>query len=161
MFQGRLPVTWTVEDYQNLNWFSPDHIEERFTATIETNLYNNVNVYICNDNLPQILYDCVRPLNLEKCVTVVNRMMPGQILPYHRDKYATYKKRNNISDDQEVTRIIVFLHEQKAGHQLWIEDQFCSGPAGSYFGWTGDTVHMAANLGSEDRYILQVTGLQK
>jgi hypothetical protein len=53
----------------------------------------------------------------------------------------------------------VFLHDQKAGHQLWIKDQICLGPAGSAFGWSFGTEHMAANLGWDDRYILQVTGI--
>ena len=65
-----------------------------------------------------------------------------------------------IDEQKEIIRIIVFLHEQKAGHQLWIEDKVCVGTAGSYFGWTKGVEHMAANLGSEDRYILQVTGIK-
>ena len=65
-----------------------------------------------------------------------------------------------IDEQKEIIRIIVFLHEQKAGHQLWIEDKVCVGPAGSYFGWGKGIEHMAANLGSEDRYILQVTGIK-
>ena len=55
----------------------------------------------------------------------------------------------------------MFLHEQKAGHQLWIQDKICTGPAGSYFGWGKDVEHMAANLGNEDRYILQITGVSQ
>lgn len=73
--------------------------------------------------------------------------------------FKTYIKRNDIAPEDKITRIIVFLHKPKAGHQLWIEDEICTGDAGSYFGWEQDTVHMAANLGSEMRYILQITGV--
>ena len=105
-------------------------------------------------------YDAVSTLPLEKKVVAVNKLSPGQILPYHTDKYQTYKTRNNIADNDVVQRVIVFLHNQKAGHQLWIEDRVCVGEAGSYFGWDQGTEHMAANLGHEDRYILQVTGVK-
>ena len=97
---------------------------------------------------------------LKKVVVAVNKLTPGQILPYHTDKYQTYKTRNNITEQDEIVRIIDFLHDQKAGHQLWIEDNICVGPAGSYFGWGKGVEHMAANLGNDDRYILQVTGIK-
>ena len=115
---------------------------------------------MCFENLPAKFYDAVKDLGLNKVVVAVNKLTPGQILPYHTDKYKTYKERNGITEQDEIVRIIVFLHEQKAGHQLWIEDKVCVGPAGSYFGWEKGVEHMAANLGSEDRYILQVTGIK-
>ena len=106
-------------------------------------------------------YSAVEMLPLEKKVVAVNKFTPGQILPFHSDKYEEYKRRNNIKhkDQDQISRYIVFLHDQKAGHQLWIEDQICTGPAGSAFGWRFGTEHMAANLGHEDRYVLQVTGI--
>ena len=87
---------------------------------------------------------------------------PGKVLPYHTDKYTTYIARNQIKKEAipDIQRYIVLLHDQKAGHQLWIQDQICIGSAGSYFGWGYGVEHMAANLGNEDRYILQVTGLK-
>ena len=54
---------------------------------------------------------------------------------------------------------MVFLHDPSPGHQLWIEDKFCNGPAGSWFSWKGPTKHMAANLGEVDRYVIQITGI--
>jgi hypothetical protein len=160
MMNGKVPVTWTDDEYINLPWFTNDVHEEKFNSTVDTQNYN-VGVAMCFDEkLLAKFYDAVSTLPLEKKVVAVNKLSPGQILPYHTDKYQTYKTRNNIADNDVVQRVIVFLHNQKAGHQLWIEDRVCVGEAGSYFGWDQGTEHMAANLGHEDRYILQVTGVK-
>jgi hypothetical protein len=113
-----------------------------------------------DENLLTKYYDAVSVIPLEKKVVAVNKLSPGQILPFHTDKYLKYKSKNNIKETDIIQRVIVFLHDQKAGHQLWIEDRICIGEAGSYFGWDQGTEHMAANLGQEDRYILQVTGVK-
>ena len=160
MIKGQIAVTWTEQDYKNLQWVTNKVHEEKFNATVDTENYN-VGVYMCFANLPKVFHDAVKVLELNKVVVAVNKLTPGQILPYHTDKYQTYKKRNDITDKDEIIRVIVFLHDQKAGHQLWIQDKVCVGPAGSYFGWGKDVEHMAANLGNEDRYILQVTGIKK
>jgi hypothetical protein len=158
MISGKIDVTWTEEDYINLPWFTNEAHEEKFNATVDTSTYD-VGVDMCFENLPDVFQNIKDSFNLFKPVIAVNRLQPGKILPFHRDLFKTYKLRNNISSEEKITRIIVFLHKPKAGHQLWIEDQICVGDAGSYFGWEQDTVHMAANLGSEMRYILQITGV--
>jgi hypothetical protein len=158
MISGKIDVTWTEEDYINLPWFTNEAHEEKFNATVDTSTYD-VGVDMCFENLPDVFQNIKDSFNLFKPVIAVNRLQPGKILPFHRDLFKTYKLRNNISSEEKITRIIVFLHKPKAGHQLWIEDQICVGDAGSYFGWEQDTVHMAANLGSEMRYILQLTGV--
>jgi hypothetical protein len=160
MIKGSILPVWTEDDYINLPWFENESHEEKFNATVDTKLYD-VGVLICNENLPRVFYNILSFFNIDKPVVAVNKLTPGRVLPYHRDKFATYIKRNNINDTDTIVRYIVFLHEQKAGHQLWIEDQFCTGDAGSYFGWEGDSIHMAANLGWEDRYILQITGVKR
>lgn len=157
MIRGTTLVTWTEEDFKNLEWFTNDVHEEKFNATVNTDTYD-VGVSMCFENLPQVFLEVANRFELICPVVAINRMIPGKILPYHRDLFRTYKERNNISDKQPIRRIIVFLEDTKAGHQLWVEDKPCFGVAGSYFGWEQNTVHMAANLGWEDRYIMQITG---
>ena len=158
MMQGEIPVTWNKNDYQNLIWVTNRVPEEKLNATVDTARYD-VGVYMCYENLPKVFKQAGESFGLDKTVVAVNKLVPGQVLPYHTDKYETYKKRNNILDTDNIRRIIVFLHDQKAGHQLWIKDKICIGTAGTFFGWDQGTEHMAANLGQEDRYILQVTGI--
>lgn len=160
MYKGQIQKIWTDEDYLNLPWYTSPDPEEKLTATVDTASYD-IGVSVCSEDLPKVFYKVLENFNIDKPVVAVNRMPPGKVLPYHKDRFATYKRRNNVVDDLSIVRYIVFLHDQKAGHQLWIEDEICLGPAGSYFGWDNYTVHMAANLGREDRYILQITGIKK
>ena len=161
MIKGNVEVTWSEEDYINLPWFTNDVHEEKFNATVDTSTYD-VGVSMCFEDLPEVFHKVVEQFDfLDKTVIAINKLETGKILPFHTDKFASYKQRNNISDNQPIERVIVFLHEQKKGHQLWIEDQVCTGCAGSYFGWEQNTEHMAANLGNEHRYIMQVTGITK
>ena len=159
IIQGKVPVTWTEEDYKNLDWFTHENIRQKFSADEVSKSFENIDVYTCNSNLPATLLDLADQFQLDTVILAVNKMTPGQVLPFHSDKFLAYKKRNNILENQSITRIIVFLHDPKPGHQLWIDKDFLTGSAGSYFGWKDQTVHMAANLGTEDRYILQITGL--
>ena len=95
--------------------------------------------------------------DLKDSVYAFAKYTPGLILPWHRDNYPTYA-RNKKADVDRIVRIMIFMHDPAPGHQLWIEDKFCTGPAGSWFSWQGATKHMAANLGETDRYVIQVTG---
>lgn len=160
MYSGKIKKIWDEEHYLNLKWHINSDHEERFNAAVDTDRYN-IGVYICNEDLPTVFYKLLENFDLDRPVVAVNKLTPGQILPYHRDKFMEYKKRNKIKENENIIRYIVFLHETKAGQQLWIEDNICTGEAGSYFGWNSGTLHMAANLGWEDRYILQITGINR
>jgi len=160
IIKGNINVTWTEADYINLPWYTNEVHEEKFNATVDTSTYD-VGVSMCFEDLPEVFQTITNQFNLDKPVIAVNKLETGKILPFHKDLFKSYRARNNIAERQPITRIIVFLHKQKAGHQLWIEDTICIGDAGAFFGWTQNTVHMAANLGTENRYILQITGCEK
>ena len=66
--------------------------------------------------------------------------------------------KNKGAEVDRIVRVMIFLHSPQPGHQLWIEDKYCTGPAGTWFSWQGATKHMAANLGETDRYVIQITG---
>lgn len=89
----------------------------------------------------------------------VHRMIPGTILPLHRDNYSYYATNNNITDLNNIIRVVLFLDDHKLGHILQIEGlSFANWSAGNYVFWQGKKAHMAANFGNEDRYTLQITG---
>ena len=159
MITGQIVVTWTEQDYKSLGYGDVTGVVARSDYAVNTDNYN-VAVSSVYENLPQVFHSVAQSFDLQKTVIAINKMMPETILPFHTDKYATYKKRNNVGDDEDIKRFIIFLHDQKAGHQLWIGDQICVGPAGSYFGWNVGDEHMAANFGREDRYVLQITGIK-
>jgi hypothetical protein len=53
----------------------------------------------------------------------------------------------------------VFLEDWKSGHYFEAMDYaYVDWIAGTVIEWTYDTPHMAANMGLEPRYTLQITG---
>ena len=88
------------------------------------------------------------------------RMNTGTILPVHGDLYLRYVELFNLQgQEHRIRRVVVFLEDWKSGHYFegmgnpttqWI--------AGDAVEWDYDTPHMAANLGLEPRYTLQITG---
>ena len=86
------------------------------------------------------------------------KMTSGVILPRHSDKYVKFLKMYPNATGT-IGRALVMLEDWKPGHYLDLDDVAVTDwKAGDYFWWTDDTVHTAANIGTEDRYTLQLTG---
>ena len=89
-------------------------------------------------------------------------MEPGMILPLHDDKYNYYMKANNVPDINDISRVIIFLQDWKKGHISQVGDNLTpQWKTGDWVCWAGSTDHLAANLGHENRYVLQITGTKK
>lgn len=88
------------------------------------------------------------------------RMGPGTILPMHSDLYVKYVDLFDLKGREEtIKRAVVFLENWQSGHYLEIcDDVITKWEAGTVIEWTYDAPHMAANIGSTDRYTLQITG---
>ena len=163
MINGKLPVTWLKKDYSLINdWRSPESIYNHVHSTnkIKKQYVGSAGVFICNE-IPKTFNNIIEGFKLKNTVAAINKLMPGQVLPWHTDNYPTYIRRNNISENQQITRIIVFLHDQEPGQQLWIGHRLCVGTAGTDFGWGRGVEHMAANLSKTPRYTLQITGVDE
>jgi hypothetical protein len=88
------------------------------------------------------------------------RMGTGTILPTHGDLYVKYIDLFKLQGQQHrIHRAIVFLEDWKSGH--YFEGNgvpVTEWQAGDVAEWTYDTPHLAANMGIEPRYTLQITG---
>lgn len=92
----------------------------------------------------------------------IQKLAPGMLLPMHTDQYGFYRQSNNVTEIDDIVRIIVFLEPWQNGHISEInQTSNFNWHAGSWYGWRGATPHMAANLGQTDRYTLQITGISK
>lgn len=86
------------------------------------------------------------------------RMRTGTILPVHSDSYPRYSALFNVPVDK-IVRVIMMMEDWASGHYLEIDGvPYVGWREGDYFSWTGDTPHMAANIGVTPRYTLQLTG---
>lgn len=88
------------------------------------------------------------------------RMMPGTILPTHSDLYVKYVNLFDLQGkEHSIRRAVVYLEDWRPGHY----GEYCGRPmvnwtAGQTVEWAYDAPHMAANMGTEPRYTLQITG---
>jgi len=88
------------------------------------------------------------------------RMDTGTVLPNHSDLYVKYIDLFKLhGKENTIRRAIVFLDDWKSGHYA----ECCKSPIvswrkGEVIEWEYDVVHMAANIGIEPRYTLQITG---
>lgn len=89
----------------------------------------------------------------------VYRMGPGTVLPEHGDTYDRFKKVYKINKDTTIIRIIVFLRDWDRGHYFEMNGiPVLQWKAGDWVCWSDAFLHTAANIGSTDRYTLQITG---
>lgn len=123
---------------------------EFLTAHIGRNIPKNISDHIIED------------FNLDYVSLAVQKMLPGMILPYHSDKFNFYLSQYSEIKINQIKRIIVFLENWKPGHISEIDgESHVNWKQGDWISWTGSTPHLAANLGFEDRYTLQITGIIK
>jgi len=86
------------------------------------------------------------------------RMGTGVILPAHKDTYKKYRELFGARL-KDCVRVVVYLEDWKSGHIAEIEDSpITDWRAGDYTFWESDTPHLAANIGLDKRYTLQLTG---
>jgi hypothetical protein len=90
------------------------------------------------------------------------RMDTGTVMPVHSDLYRRYVELFDLQGQQHlIRRALVLLEDWKSGHYLEVMNQpVVDWSAGHVVEWTYDTPHMAANIGLEPRYTLQITGHQ-
>jgi len=87
-------------------------------------------------------------------------MSTGTVMPNHSDLYKKYIEIFNLArQEQNIYRAIILLEDWKSGHYLEVMGiPIVDWTAGTVVEWSYDTPHMAANIGLEDRYTLQITG---
>ena len=78
----------------------------------------------------------------------------------HSDLYVKYIKLFGLQGrEQRIRRAVVFLEDWKSGHYFeMLDEPVIKWRAGKAVEWTYDVPHMAANMGTEPRYTLQITG---
>ena len=88
------------------------------------------------------------------------RMGTGTILPTHGDLYLRYVDLFKLQgQEHRIRRAIVFLEDWKPGHYAeYNSTAKVDWQAGDVVEWCYDAPHLAANLGLDPRYTLQITG---
>ena len=160
-----IPKFWD-DEFKQLNYVN-EHFNdvENTQRWLSQGYANKFTGDMCDMRSPQPMWnerfvDIYHELGWKDIGTSYYRMSTGTILPTHSDLYLRYVDLFNLQgQEQRIRRAIVFLEDWKPGHYAEYNaiaktDWF----AGDVVEWKYDTPHMAANLGLEPRYTLQITG---
>jgi hypothetical protein len=92
--------------------------------------------------------------------TAYYRMTSGTVMPVHQDRYVKYIDLFDLKGKEHtIRRALILLEDWHPGHYLEVMGRpYVDWTAGTTVAWTYDTPHMAANIGLEPRYTLQITG---
>ena len=115
-------------------------------------------MYDSKNPMPDWVIAVSSELGLENCGYVFYKMQTNDIMPEHVDHFNTYCKVFGV-ERNNVYRAVVFLEDWSSGHYFEI-DKFaiCNYKKGDYVLWHADVPHAASNIGTSDRYTLQITG---
>lgn len=101
---------------------------------------------------------------LHNIVCTITRQNPGNSLPPHVDMYCTYREEKGIGveDAKNIIRYLVFLEDWKTGHFLQFGNSVCCyWKKGDCITWKNGLRHLSTNAGTEPKFAMQVTGVQK
>ena len=165
LFKYHLPVFWDDEfkglDYVNEEFNDTENLE-RWTALGYANKFTGD---MCDMRRPQPSWNyqfikIFQEMGWKDIGTSYYRMGTGTILPTHSDLYLRYIDIFKLQgQEQKIRRAIVFLEDWRPGHYFEGADQpTVNWRAGDVIEWAYDAPHMAANLGPDPRYTLQITG---
>ncbi len=165
LFKYHLPVFWDDEfkelDYVNEEFNDTGNLE-RWTALGYANRFTGD---MCDMRRPQPSWNhqfikIFQEMGWKDIGTSYYRMGTGTILPTHSDLYLRYIDVFKLQgQEHKIRRAIVFLEDWRPGH--YFEGADCpkiNWRAGDVVEWAYDTPHMAANMGLDPRYTLQITG---
>jgi hypothetical protein len=154
------------EEYKTL-----DYVNETFNDSESINQWlaqgyaNQFTGDMCDMRSPQPVWnqrvvDIFAGQGWKDIGTSYYRMNTGTVLPTHGDLYLKYIDLFNLQGrEHTIRRAIILLEEWKSGHYLEIMGRpITDWKAGTVIEWAYDTPHMAANIGLEPRYTLQITG---
>lgn len=159
--RGKIQPNWTSEQFKNypfvhksakqellVEWTRRGYKFEKYTG----DMFNIIG------NIPQWMSSIAEQVGLENCGYTVYKMNTGVVMPLHIDHFDTYCKIFNTPVN-DVWRCIVALEDWQSGHYLEIDNTpITNYKAGEYVMWSHEEEHMAANIGCNPRYTLQITG---
>jgi hypothetical protein len=159
-------IPWWDDQFKKLNYLHDswrnDLDIKRWNITGYHGMKYEGGVYSMQQDMPKYAEPFFTLFEWDHVTLSFFRMKTSNILPMHKDYYNKYSELYNIKDRNLIIRAIVFLEDWKSGHCFEIDNTpITQWRAGDWVSWLFDTPHMAANIGVEDRYTLQITGVSK
>lgn len=100
----------------------------------------------------------ISQLPIDHGIATLTRQDPGQVLPWHVDKFYMLR-RLNPSDPRMIVRFLIFFQDWDIGHLLQIgNDVLYNWKRGDVYVWTQNAPHVSANIGLTQKWTCNVTG---
>lgn len=143
---------WSVLDY---------HQQKESKQLPATYVKSNTKINQIFWNTETVDFDKIgSALGMEVYTVATIKQMPGNILPWHRDHLFKITQEHPDVKREKIVRANIFLEDWKIGHILQIEQEVISHwQKGTGYIWSNNVYHLSGNLGLEDKYTLQVSGL--
>lgn len=177
----KLPCTWTDKDLE-FDWvetIQTDEVPEQdawdiFTTDQKYYLQNLQKSWGVSDSATKHWMSFKPPLSksmshildpYKKYCHSYNllKLTPGNMLVWHFDAYATFVKRENLTEDtaDNIFRSVVMLSDWDCGHVLQVGNDVTSHwKAGDVFTWQSYTWHGLCNFGKKDIVLAQISFLK-
>lgn len=160
VIHGKVDVIWDqsfkdfgyvkqpLKEEEIKNWRSLGYYHESFSG----------GMYDSKNPMPEWTNTVAEQIGLTNVGFVFYKMQTLDIMPNHVDHFETYCKVFDVSRDK-VYRALLFLEDWRPGQYLEVEHTaLTSWKAGDWVMWQADVDHASANIGTADRYALQITG---
>lgn len=160
--KGHIEPFWN-EDFKNLE-YEKQPVSNKEIETWRSQGYNHSSftgmMYGSKNPMPEWVNTVAEQLELKNCGFVFYKMQTNDIMPTHVDHFSRYCEIFNV-ERKNVLRAVIFLEDWKIGHYFDIGGEaIVNYSAGDWIIWSCDEPHFAANIGTEDRYTLQITGVK-
>lgn len=102
--------------------------------------------------------DIIDQLPLDRATATLTRQDPGQVLPWHIDRFFFLKKQYP-EDPRPIWRFLLFMEDWRMGHILQINDSVLHHwRRGDVVVFHPGTEHLSANVGLETKWTCNITG---
>lgn len=123
---------------------------------------HNTKIWKTTGKEPKITFDweadICKELPLDHAIATVTRQDPGQILPWHPDRFFMLRNRHP-NDTRPIYRFLMFLEDWKMGHVLQFGDTVLHHwKRGDVYIWDPKMEHVSANIGLETKWTCNITG---
>ena len=177
---GSVPITWTIDDL-TLEWietFSIGEIPEDDnwkTVATEFKLWQEDRYrewgHLKEATKHYMAFEPKLEFDITEIITQIGcsakeygynflKLPAGRMIPWHCDTYAYCVKKYSVADEEiiRIKRAVIFMQDWSVGQIIQVGKSMLSDwKAGDMYTWDHEAWHGAANFGTEDLIIMQVT----
>jgi hypothetical protein len=162
------PQYWSslVVDPTTFAW---DKIGEEYAAELEKNRTwgytpENTRSWTTLATKPQLTMEweegIANQLPLTNWISRPTMQTPGNVMPWHCDNFYYFKR--NYPNQEFVIRFVIFMQDWQIGHVLQAGDSIISHwKAGDVIVWHPERMHLSANIGYNNKWTINTTGILK